>query len=124
MRRGIGEGIFRIIPMKEIIQKMVETEREGQQKLAEADRSAQQIAEEARHEAARIAEEARREARRLTEEILAKARAEAEELRRRHLAELQQDIVSLDQLDPVRLQRAVQMVAAALKGASSSLEQK
>jgi len=102
--------------MKEIIQKMVEAEKEALRLIDNSEAEGRKVAEKAQAEAISLVEQARKEARKVSREIIETAHAEVENNRRAKLEAIREHRPSLDTLDDARVREAVDVVIKALAG--------
>jgi vacuolar-type H+-ATPase subunit H len=102
--------------MGDVIERVLNVEEEARRIVAQAEQEAQAALDRAHAEAQRIESEARERARREADELLsAKARA-LEGQREEAIREEQQRLPSVDSIDPVRWEEAVEFAVRVITG--------
>jgi vacuolar-type H+-ATPase subunit H len=104
--------------MRDVIQKVVETETEAKRIVQAAMAEAELIRSAAQKQARNVVTQARQEARMETEKLLAAAIQEAEQEKKERLARAAAEIDTHVRLDSATVQRAAEAAARCVRGAS------
>ena len=96
--------------MSNVIERLLEVERQARHVIAEAERQAAQTVDEAQAQARRLVAEGRKKAQADADEMLAGQARELEEDRQARLREEASRLPSAETMDPQKLGKAVQFV--------------